>query len=122
MTRLRTAFAIALALTLATACKKKDDTAAATKGSAAPAAAAPAAGDLPWKPDSMGHDSPACHKALACCEAKVKAEKPDAKAEDYNGACSGAALAASDDACEQFRKGYVDELNVDKKPVPAACN
>ena len=118
---IRTTLVMALAFAaLAPACKKKGD-AAATK--AAPAApASPAAGKLPWEPDSMTHDSPACRKALACCEAKVAIENPTAKAEDYNGACSGPAIAASDSDCDQFRKGYIDEVNAAKKPVPGACN
>ncbi len=109
---------LALVLLTTIACNKKDD-AAATKGSAT--AAAPAAGKLPWEPDSMQHDSPACRKALACCEATLAVENPLAKAEDYNGKCSGVALAASDGDCDAFRKGYADEATAAKKPVPGAC-
>ena len=123
MRRTSIAFALAL-LAITAACKKKNDTAASGSGSATPAAApaTAATGKLPWEPDSMTHDSPACRKALACCEAKVAVENPMAKAEDYNGACSGPALAASDADCDQFRKGYVDEVTAAKKSVPGACN
>lgn len=106
-------------LAAAGACKNKDS-ASAEKGSAA--AAPRKAGILPWEPESMTHDSPACRKALTCCEAKIAVENPLAKAEDYNGGCSGVAVAASDADCEQFRKGYIDELNAEKKPVPGGCN
>ncbi len=110
-----------LALSLvasAGACKDKD-AASGGKGSATAKARAP--GSLPWEPDSMAHDSPACRKALTCCEAKIAVENPLAKAEDYNGGCSGVALAASDADCEQFRKGYIDALNAEKKSVPGGC-
>ncbi len=99
------------------ACKDKDSASGGKPGAAAPRAP----GSLPWEPDSMAHDSPACRKALTCCEAKIAVENPLAKAADYNGGCSGVALAASDADCEQFRKGYIDALTAEKKSVPGGC-
>src|ERR1700733_8518199 len=105
-----TTFAMSLLLAATTACKSADKS----------SGAAPASG-LAWQPDPVGSTSPACKKALACCEAQVKDEKPSPKPSDYNLACSGAAMLKTDTECDAFTKGYVDEFTVAKKPVPAEC-
>ena len=89
-----TSLAVSVALLGTTACKHKDDAAAGKNGAAASTGAG--ASGLAWQPDSVKSSSPACKKALACCEAMVKAEKPAATAPDYNEKCSGAAMAATD--------------------------
>jgi hypothetical protein len=74
------------------------------------------------KPSLMlSNDTPACRKALECCEAMVAANNGKATPEDINLSCSGVGMADSDSTCDEFKKGYAMSLEAGGKPVPDAC-
>jgi hypothetical protein len=109
---------IFVAIASLSACKKKEEPAAAKKDE--PAGKAASKSGLAWEPDGYDKMTPTCRKVLACCEELVKAEKPGATAEDYNLKCSGPAL-WKEPECEADLKSRVSVLESESKPVPPAC-
>jgi hypothetical protein len=69
----------------------------------------------------LSNDTPACQKALECCEAMVAAEKGSATPEDINLSCSGVGMADNDKLCDDFKTGYAMAIESSGKPVPDAC-
>jgi hypothetical protein len=104
-----TALPILAALVLAPACDKKDD----------------AKSDEAKKEDKpslmLTNDTPACRQALVCCEKMVELDKGSASPEDINLSCSGVGIAADDDMCEDFKKGYAMAIEAKSQELPDAC-
>jgi|HubBroStandDraft_5_1064220.scaffolds.fasta_scaffold1043691_1 hypothetical protein len=109
---MRNLHVVLLAVLVAAGCSKSDST---DKGRADKPSAA--AGGLAWQPEGMDKLTPACLKALTCCEAVVVAKNPSATASDYNLSCSGAASGTWKDAdCTTDAKSRGAELG-DKAPM-----
>lgn len=69
----------------------------------------------------LSNDTPACQKALACCEAMVTAKQGKATPEDINLSCSGVGMADNDKLCDDFKTGYAMAIEASGKPVPDSC-
>jgi hypothetical protein len=75
---------------------------------------------LAWTPDGYDQLSPACKKALACCEAAEAAKTRSMTAADYNEHCSGPATGGwNDGECTADAKSRASAFG--NKPVPDAC-
>lgn len=85
-----------------------------------------AEGDAKAKPEArpslrLSNDTPACQKALECCEKMVEIDKGKTTPEDINLSCSGVGMAADDKTCDDFKKGYAMGIESKGKPVPDSC-
>lgn len=65
----------------------------------------------------MSSSSPACKKAMKCCELYAKLETPS----DLNLKCAGVALAKTDAECDLFRQGHAAAFESKSTAVPADC-
>ncbi|NJK32841.1 MAG: hypothetical protein HC927_10775 [Deltaproteobacteria bacterium] len=70
---------------------------------------------------NLQNDTPACRKALECCEKMVEIDKGKATPEDINLSCSGVGMAGDDKTCDDFKKGYAMSIEGKGQPVPDSC-